>query len=311
MFLRIDTERGMRMDLSSKIEKAKNMADAFANCTIGKYKEFIWEYSLKFDLREIINDDLMHNNPDALFDEYKEYFLSKKMPTKLIDTNTIFYRGRIGNEILHGSEDDYDTNFILPYYQSNIEAPPPMYADGGRFNRQGVSYLYLADKIETCLAEVHLQIGQTCSVGEFKCKKQIEIIDLTKFNEDVEMKIWLEILTQPIHSETIHLYNITRFLADVFKNINGNGIYFESVQAEGHNIVCFIPSLFRLVEYSEKIYKATKINYSYIQVEDSIRSYSCNKRNINSLNNQENKNIEKKFKYLNDWIEYQRQKDKK
>ena len=57
---------------------------------------------------------------------------------------------------------------------------PPVYTAGGRFNRQGISYLYLADTIETCLAEVHLQIGQNCSVGKFKCKQEIEVIDLTK-----------------------------------------------------------------------------------------------------------------------------------
>lgn len=64
---------------------------------------------------------------------------------------------------------------------------------------EGISYLYLADTIETCLAEVHLQIGQNCSVGKFKCKQEIEVIDLTKFNGDLEMEIWLEIMTQPVH----------------------------------------------------------------------------------------------------------------
>lgn len=30
----------------------------------------------------------------------------------------------------------------------------------GRFNRQGIFYLYLVDALETCLAEIYLQIGQ-------------------------------------------------------------------------------------------------------------------------------------------------------
>lgn len=297
------------MSLSNKIEKAKRMAEALTNCTIEKHKEFVLNYSFQSDLKKIVNDDLMHNNPDNLFEEYKEYFKTKTLPTKMIDTDKVFYRGRIGNEVIYGAEDDYNRSFILPYYQHGIEAPPPIYTNGGRFNRQGISYLYLADTIETCLAEVHLQIGQNCSVGEFKCKEQMEVIDLTRFDNNVEIETWLKILTQPVHNGTEHIYNITRFLADIFKSINRNGIYFESVQAEGHNIVCFDPSLFQLVEYSEKIYAATKIKYAYQQVEDSIQEYSENGKNkyISSYNEYENERNEKKFEYLNDWIENKRE----
>ncbi|MCQ4755782.1 RES family NAD+ phosphorylase [Enterocloster bolteae] len=297
------------MSLSDKIENAKIMAEALANCTIEKHKEFVWNYSFQSDLKKIVNDDLMHNNPDTLFEEYKEYFKTKALPTKIIATDTVFYRGRIGNEVIYGAEDDHNRSFILPYYQHGIEAPPPIYTNGGRFNRQGISYLYLADTIETCLAEVHLQIGQNCSIGEFKCKEQMEVIDLTRFDNNGEMETWLKILTQPVYNGTEHIYNITRFLADIFKSINSNGIYFESVQAEGHNIVCFDPSLFQLVEYSEKIYAATKIKYAYQQVEDSIQEYSKNRKNkyIDSYNEYENEKNEKKFEYLNDWIENKRE----
>ena len=238
---------------------------------------------------------------------------TKVLPAKIIDTDTVFYRGRIGNEVIYGAEDDHNRSFILPYYQQGIEAPPLIYTNGGRFNRQRISYLYLADTIETCLAEVHLQIGQNCSIGQFKSKKKIEVIDLTSFNNDVEMETWLKILTQPVHNGTEHIYNITRFLADIFKSINSNGIYFESVQAEGHNIVCFNPSLFQLVEYSEKIYAATKVKYAYEQVEDSIQEYSKNRKSkyISSYNEYEDEKNKKKFEYLNDWIENRRENSTK
>lgn len=300
------------MVLADKINKAKNMADALANCTIEKYKEFVWKNSFQSDLENIVNDDLMHNNPDSLFKEYMEYFKTKALPTRLVDTETVYYRGRIGNEVIYGADDDYNRSFILPYFQREIEAPPPIYTNGARFNRQGISYLYLADTIETCLAEIHLQIGQNCSIGEFKCKERIEVIDLTKFDEDIEIETWLRIMTQPVHNGTQHIYNITRFLADVFKSINNNGIYFDSVQAEGHNIVCFEPSHFQLIEFSEKIYTATKIKYVYQQVEDSIREYSKseNYQNVNSCNEYEDEKKEEKFEYLNRWIDNERENKK-
>ncbi|MDO5149083.1 MAG: RES family NAD+ phosphorylase, partial [Oscillospiraceae bacterium] len=215
-----------------------------------------------------------------------------------------------GNEIIHGSYDECSYNFLLPYYKQEIEAPPSLFATGGRFNRSGTSYLYLSDTIETCLAEVHLPIGQNCSVGEFRCAEQIELIDLTQFKNDSEMENWLKILMQPVYTETKYIYNITRFLADIFKSINGNGMYFESVQAEGHNIVCFNPFLFKLVEYSEKIFTATKIKYDYQQVEDAIREYSRNGeyKYINSYNENENRRNEEKIDYLYDWIENEKRK---
>ncbi len=300
------------MNLLYRIERAKKVANALANCNI-EHKEFVWNYSFQSDLKKIVNDDLMHSNPDDLFEEYKEYFLTKNLPTKTIDTNKVFYRGRIGNEVIYGAEDDCNRSFILPYYRSGIEAPPPIYTEGGRFNRQGISYLYLADTIETCLAEVHLQIGQNCSVGEFKCKNEIEVIDLTKFYGDAEMEVWLKILTQPVHNGTKHIYNITCFLSDIFKSINSNGLYFESVQAEGNNIVCFNSALFELVEYSERIYTATKIKYNYQQVKDSIREYAKKStgKSISSYNEDEDEKNNKKFEYLDDWIEYENKKIKR
>ena len=283
------------MTLLNKIQKAKNLAEALANCTSEKYKEYVKRHSLQEDLNKIVNDDLMRNNPGELFEKYKAYFTTKNLPTKIIDTDMVFYRGRIGNEIIYGAEDDHNRTFVLPYSQNEIEAPPPLYTEGGRFNRQGISYLYLSDTVETCLAEVHLQIGQNCSIGEFKSR-------------NTEMETWLKILTQPVHNGNKHIYNITRFLSDVFKSINGNGIYFESVQSQGHNIVCFLPSLFQLVEYSEKIYTATKIRYDYQQSEDSIREYSKRATNkyISPYNEYEEERNNKKFEYLNKWIEHEK-----
>ena len=132
------------MSLSNKIEQAKRTAELLANYTIEKQKEFVWNHSFQSDLQKIVNNDLMYNNPDNLFEEYKEYFKTKALPTKIIDINTVFYRGRIGNEVIYGAEDDYNRSFILPYYQHEIESPPPIYTTGGRFNREGISYLYLS-----------------------------------------------------------------------------------------------------------------------------------------------------------------------
>ena len=87
--------------------------------------------------------------------------------------------------------------------------------------------------------------------------------------------------------------------------INSNGLYFKSVQSNGYNIVCFKPDKFELIRYSEKLYKAQKIKYEYIQVEDTVRKFS--KRNdehlINDLNTDLVEENEKQIQYLLEWIE--------
>jgi lysophospholipase L1-like esterase len=71
--------------------------------------------------------------------------------------------------------------------------------------------------------------------------------------------------------------------------------------------------VFELVEYSERIYTATKIKYNYQQVEDSIREYAKKStgKYINSYNEYEDEKNNKKFEYLNDWIENEGEKIKR
>ena len=80
------------MALLDKIQKAKNLAEALANCTVEKYKEYVKCHSLQEDLNKIINDDLMRKNPGELFEEYRTYFATKNLPTKIIDVDMFFYR---------------------------------------------------------------------------------------------------------------------------------------------------------------------------------------------------------------------------
>ena len=282
---------------------------------IGKFlkgkREDSWEYEYcKIELPNILEDDLKGNNPDKIIDEYVDYFSKKELKKICIKKGEKFYRGRIGKMIVQGAIDDRNIQFQMPYYGKDIEAAPPIYTSGGRFNRAGTSYLYLATNIETCLAEVHLQVGQDCSIGEFKCVEDVELINLSDFGEDLELRIWYDIITQPVHDEIKYKYFITQFVAEVLMRINSNGLYFKSVQSNGDNIVCFEPSKFELVKYSEKLYMAQKIKYDYIQIEDTVREFA--KRDdaylINDLNTDLAEENEKQINYLLEWIEEEKNK---
>ena len=66
-----------------------------------------------------------------------------------------------------------------------MDKPPARFVKGGRFNRQGVSYLYLADNVETCISEIHLQVGQICSIVQFKCIKEGKYLFIENKSEEV------------------------------------------------------------------------------------------------------------------------------
>lgn len=276
----------------------------------GKNEDSLEYKYCKIELSNILESDLKDNNPDKIIDEYVEFFSKKELKKICIKKGHEFYRGRIGKMIVQGAHDDCNMQFEMPYYGKMIETAPPIYTSGGRFNRAGISYLYLATDVETCLAEVHLQVGQDCSIGKFKCVEDVELINLSDFGEDLELRIWYDIITQPVHDEIKYKYFITQFVAEVLMRINSNGLYFKSVQSNGDNIVCFEPSKFELVKYSEKLYMAQKIKYDYIQIEDTVREFA--KRDdaylINDLNTDLAEENEKQINYLLEWIEEEKNK---
>ncbi|KHL93249.1 hypothetical protein QW71_24230 [Paenibacillus sp. IHB B 3415] len=151
-----------------------------------------------------------------------------------------------------------------------------------------------------------MQVGQVCSIGEFECLEDIELINLSDFGEDLELKIWYEEITQPVHNEIRHKYFITQFISDVLMKFNKTGLYFKSVQSAGDNIVCYSPEKFRLIQYSEKLYKANKIKYEYDQIEDTIREYvkrTDHRRSISDLNTNDTEENERQVEYLLNWID--------
>ncbi|WP_164112000.1 MULTISPECIES: RES family NAD+ phosphorylase [Sphingobacterium] len=55
-----------------------------------------------------------------------------------------------------------------PYTSSEISSPPSYLARKGRMNREGFSFLYLAEDIETAINEIRPNPGDIISVGGFR-----------------------------------------------------------------------------------------------------------------------------------------------
>ncbi len=256
---------------------------------------------------ENVVNRILNDNYTDFFDSFCEDFKKNvnELKERSIDKGEKYYRARIGNDVLEAAIDDLDILSAIPYFGSDIEAPPARFVHGGRFNREGISYLYLADNIETCIAEIHLQVGQICSIAQFECVKRGKYILVESQDENNEIAELYSILTKPVHSDIKEYYLVTQFFADVFKKIGYDGMIFFSTQGTGKNIVSFKKEYFKYVKYSEKMYKANKISYEYEMIEDEYKKYTDYRKYLGPGNISEDEKRESKYQYIEEKISYE------
>ena len=142
----------------------------------------------------------------------------------------------------------------------------------------------------------------------FKCVKTGKYILVEKQDESNEIAKLYDILTKPVHSGMREYYLITQFFADVFKKLGYDGMIFSSTQGDGKNVVCFKKDFFKLVKYSEKMYKAKKISYDYEVVDDGYKKYKDYRKLLGFGNISEDEKRESKYQYIEDKIKYEDEK---
>jgi hypothetical protein len=261
-------------------------------------KDTEWWYRLNYDehyglpLKESkailvnqIEDDLQKMNHFKVFQKYLDIFGSfiDKIPrVNLI--NYTFFRARKGNNNKEVSVNGYSRWISFPYIDDEICAPPPLLTSGGRFNRVGCSFLYIASNEITAVSEVKPEAGENCTIASFKCISDADFLDVRTesimkipIEVDLEFVNKLESLNRlfslPILSHENYKYLITQFLSDLFREMDFAGVVYDSPQGDGYNVTAFDPSMFKLNKYSEKIVKVSKIQYSVIDVEDERYKY--------------------------------------
>lgn len=158
-----------------------------------------------------------------------------------------FFRGRITapNEIEKVSKNP----------RSELSAPPSDLAADNRMSAAGVSFLYLARELDTCIAEVRPSIGDTVVIGEFSSTRDLVFFDFTRLNEDFEHEavslfdkygpesIKLRFMLRHLHIELSKPakpgdlgYVVTQALAEYirfYEAVKFDGIAFSSAQRQG------------------------------------------------------------------------------
>ena len=175
-----------------------------------------------------------------------------------------FFRAQLGNGGYSIGEDEggnkYEENELTPFSKERMK-PNLNCVVEGRANPKGIAYLYLTTDLETAISEVKPFLGSTISLGIFKIKEELTLIECAYFNEFEDKKIsnikinnlskedkrklavWSNIdsaFSEPINStdETCE-YVPTQIIAEFFKSKGIDGIAHKSSLSKGANVVLF------------------------------------------------------------------------
>lgn len=217
--------------------------------------------------QEIISKNRFHliNSPNNqnLVSLFKNY-------DRIIPKGTVFYRARISK----------DHQGYMPEFMGS---PPGNLASSGRANPEGISYLYVADSIDTALHEVRANLLDYVSVGEFILKENLSVINLSNRTYDIFRLAESETLEKVLlHKEFIDTleyqlaiprrssdskldYLPTQYISELIKSMGYDGIeYASSLSNMGVNLAVFHSEKLRCV--SSTLLDITRIELKYKKV---------------------------------------------
>ncbi|MBC8367884.1 RES family NAD+ phosphorylase [bacterium] len=166
-----------------------------------------------------------------------------------------------------------------PFTASEMGKPPSKIASHGRANPYGISYLYVADEIDTTIAEVRPHKGEKVCIASIHPVRDLKFIDLCSpekgispfglEEEDVRLLAGMipylrhlgEELSRPISPNRTHLeYLPTQYLCEFIKRNGYDGVIYKSSVGEGLNYAIFDDSAIR---FDEKILTYEVINVDF------------------------------------------------
>ncbi|OCK43029.1 hypothetical protein BA195_09050 [Tenacibaculum soleae] len=219
---------------------------------------------------EIINGEIKIHN---IWNDFKEEI---KFSNRYLPSNSINFE--ILKSILYSSltKKIYKGKFYFRsrisdkkgFEKENMGNPPlPELASAGRANPRGISYLYIADCIETALYETRSTIFDYVTIGKFIVKEKFEIIsfrniatDPIYWSEREDIKNYIEYLpfiytlqqelSLPIRKKDKSLdYIPTQYICEYIKSLGFDGVeYQSSLYSEGYNLAIFNPEKLDCIE---------------------------------------------------------------
>lgn len=139
------------------------------------------------------------------------------------------------------------TNFY-GYDKDNSDAPPGSYANEGRANPKGISYLYTAMDIKTAILEMRPQMQKMYNIATIQIRKNAKIFDFTYSPQELKEDQYSIIADLYRISKEFSKSNFgnpieyvpTQFLCEYIKRLGYDGIKYKSAVSEtGSNVLLF------------------------------------------------------------------------
>jgi len=168
------------------------------------------------------------------------------------------YRAQLGfgwrkEEIAPGEFEEFPSA-----YSEDRMFPDPSLVGDGRVNAKGIACLYLSTKKATAALEVRPLIGSHVSIGVFRIRRDLQIVDCSErligpfarltqeawSDEDVERQVWTDIndaFSAPVERSDAGLtYVPTQVIAETLRLKGFDGIAYKSGYGEdGFNVALF------------------------------------------------------------------------
>lgn len=250
--------------------------EEFRDLLNNNVRSALWkgEYSRKSDAihskweefkNEIKNINRFHIQATIDLAKLHNIFRNESFQTTL-KKGRVFYRSRISD--------------IKGIAFKEMGNPPKDMAAGGRANPKGISYLYLSDNVKTSLYEARATLFDFVTVGDFRLKKDIKILNLREPENDPI--IWAEQeaindyltyipfiktlqkeLSLPIRKLDKEIdYLPTQYLSEFIKSIGYDGVEFQSsLHPKGYNLAIFNPETFACIRTN--IYEIESIELNH------------------------------------------------
>ena len=190
-------------------------------------------------------------------------------------------RAQVGHDWVPEYQDGtYIDDFPGPYKPERMK-PLKGRAKEGRVNPKGIPCLYLSNKRETAMSEVRPWVGSLISLGFFKTRRSLKLVDCSVhhasgrkiyFKEPLAKgradAVWTHIdraFSEPVtEQDDVAEYVPTQIVAELFKSAGYDGIVYKSAFGEdGYNIALFDAADADLTFCA--LYKAKSVEWNFTE----------------------------------------------
>jgi len=231
----------------------------------------------------------VHTEPRMVFDEKAGRFLASvraasKSRSQSLKSGRRLWRAQVASDFVTRVRDDTEGAGEFeeehPASEARMIPDAKLIRRGGRANRPGIAFLYLATNEMTALAEMRPGVGQSLTLAVFETQRELELVICQPGVDDLEERflskspakkmidewVWNDIgraFSRPVNREDHdNAYLPTQLIAEALKAEGFDGLAYRSGLERGANVVLFEVQAAKLVQPAFA-YTVAKVSYDF------------------------------------------------